>query len=175
MKKIIRTVLFITVLGTAMVSGCQRQEYDEWYVNFLNHADRDPICYNHDYLTVAEVFSHVGDLAEGDTVMLWGYRKNCCDLEFDVWQSTYLHYVPLILCTSPVDTLPGRDFQSNFRDCIKIHLQDIDTADYIENHTTSDIWKVIACVHFEIHEDDPYSNDLYCICHNNYISIPQQP
>ena len=154
---------FLAIAACALMTGCEKTYY-------INHAYRPPIWYNHEYLTVAEVFRNVEEIADGDTVMLWGYRRNCCDLEFDVWQSSYLDYVPLILCTYPKDTLPSHNFQSNGKDCVDIRLWDIDTADYIANHTTSDIWKVIALVRFKRHSD---RDELYCDCYNNYYSIPQ--
>ena len=163
MKKIIFLCL-LAIAACALMTGCEKTYY-------INHAYRPPIWYNHEYLTVAEVFCNIERIADGDTVMLWGYRRNCCDFEFDVFQSSYLDYVPLILCTYPKDTLPSHNFQSNGKDCVLIHLLDIDTADYIANHTTSDIWKVIAVVRFRRYDD---RDALWCDCYNNYYSIPQQ-
>lgn len=116
---------------------------------YLGHAERPSVWYNHDYISVGEFFEHIGEIAENDTVMVYGWRKNWCDMQFDTWQ--YGHHsncIPLILSNNPQDTLPGVS-ASSYR-CLNISIYNVDTVDYLNNHSTSDLWYVVAVIHFEM-------------------------
>lgn len=136
---------------------------------YLGHAERPPVRYNYDYISVADFFNHISEIAEHDTVMLYGWRKNWCDMQFDVWQ--YGHHsncIPLILSSNPLDTLPGRT--ANSSGCVNISIWNIDTIDYINNHSTSDLWRATVVVHFEMCGG---VEEAFADCYNEYNTIHQ--
>ena len=160
MKKTIRTVALIAVL---CVAACAPDHH------YLGHAERPPIRYNHDYISVGDFFNQIGGIAEQDTVMLYGWRKNWCDMQFDVWQ--YGHHsncIPLILSDNPQDTLPGRTASS--LGCVNLSIYDVDTVDYLNNHSTSDLWYVTAVIHFEMCAGDEMA---FGACYNEYHTTHQ--
>ena len=134
--------------------------------HYLGHAERPPMRYNHDYISVGEFFDQIGGIAEHDTVMLYGWRKNWCDLQFDVWQyGNHSDCIPLILSNNPKDTLPGRTASS--AGCVNISIYDVDTEDYLNNHSTSDLWYVVAVIHFEMCAN---YEEAFGDCYNEYYS-----
>lgn len=155
--------LCFIVFMSLIVFACSPEHH------YLGHADRPPIRYNHDYISVGEFFDHIGEIAEHDTVMLYGWRKNWCDLRFDVWQyGHHLNYIPLILSNNPQDTLPKRTASS--AGCVNISIYNVDTVDYLNNHSTSDLWYATVVIHFNMcaGEEETFGN-----CYSEYHTIPQ--
>lgn len=137
-----KNICFI-IFSSLLVFACSPEH------QYLGHAERPSVWYNHDYISVGEFFEHIGEIAENDTVMVYGWRKNWCDMQFDTWQ--YGHHsncIPLILSNNPQDTLPGVS-ASSYR-CLNISIYNVDTVDYLNNHSTSDLWYVVAVIHFEM-------------------------
>lgn len=137
--------------------------------HYLGHAERPPIRYNYDYISVEDFYNQIVEIANYDTVMLYGWRKNWCDMQFDTWQ--YGHHsgcIPLILSDNPRDTLPGRT--ASTYGCLHVDIYDVDTVDYLNNHNTSDLWYVEAVIHFTMCGVD---EEAVGTCYNKYHTTHQ--
>ena len=159
MKNIFSALGIILLVG--LLCGC----FPDFH--YLGHAERPPKRYNYDYISVNDFFKNIGEIAHGDTVMLWGWRKNWCDLKFDVLQyGNYTNYIPLILSGNPNDTVSGVSASS--AGCVNISIWNVDTLDYLENCRTTDIWRVTVVIHFEMcgPEEGAFGD-----CYNEYNTI----